>query len=70
VNIVVSSAEVKLGVDFFTAKLVEEVGDKWDRVPILSSDLVEVSEINRVAGCHPYSWQREQVCLLEIGMIR
>ena len=27
-------------------KLVEEVGDEWDWVPILLSDLVEVSEVD------------------------
>jgi len=46
VNIVVASVEVELGVDFCTAKLVKEVGDKRDWVPILPSDLVEVSEVN------------------------
>ena len=44
-NIVVAHAEVKLGVDLCTAKLGEEVGDKRDWVPILLSDLVEVSEV-------------------------
>ena len=46
VNIVVASAEVELGVDLCTAKLIKEGGDKWDQVPILLSDLVEVSEVN------------------------
>ena len=45
-NIVVASMEIKLGVDLCTAKLVKEVGDEWDQVPILLSDLVEVSEVN------------------------
>src|SRR5882724_9651224 len=45
-NIVVVSTEVKLGVDLCTAKLVEEVGDEWDQVLILPSDLVEVLEID------------------------
>src|SRR5882724_10430858 len=45
-NIVVASTEVKLGVDLCAAKLVEEVGDKWNWVPILSSALVEVLEVN------------------------
>src|SRR5882724_1120571 len=44
-NIIVASAEVKLGVDLCTAQLVEEVGNKWNRVSILLSDLVEVSEV-------------------------
>ena len=38
--------EVELGVDLCTAKLVEEVCDKGDQVLILSSDLVEVPEID------------------------
>ena len=45
-NIVVASMEVELGVDLCTAKLVEEIGDKWNWVPILLHDLVEVSEVN------------------------
>ena len=46
VNIVVASMEVELGVDLCTAKLVEEVGNEWNRVPILPCDLVEVSEVH------------------------
>jgi len=47
VNIVVASKEVELGVvDLCAAELVEEVCDEWDWVPILPSDLVEVSEVN------------------------
>ena len=38
--------EVKLGIDICTAKLVKEVGDERDQVPILLSDLVEVSEFD------------------------
>ena len=45
-NIIVASVEVKLGVDLCTAQLVEEVGDKWNQVPILSSNLVEVLEVH------------------------
>ena len=45
-NIVVASTEVELGVDLCTAKLVKEVGDEWDWVPILLSNLVEISEVN------------------------
>src|SRR5882724_1839604 len=45
-NIVVASTEVKLGVDLCAAHLVEEVGDKRNRVPILPCDLVEVSEVH------------------------
>src|SRR5882724_5614007 len=45
-NIVVASTEVELGVDLCAAQLVEEVGNKWNWVSILSSDLVEVSEVN------------------------
>src|SRR5882724_2599851 len=45
-KIVVASMEVKLGVDLCTAQLVEEVGDKWNQVPILSSNLVEVPEVH------------------------
>ena len=45
-NIVVASMEVKLGVDLRAAQLVEEVGDKWNRVPILWCDLVEVLEVH------------------------
>jgi len=41
-NIVVASTEVKLGVDLCAAQLVEEVGNEWDWVPILLSNLVEV----------------------------
>src|SRR5882724_9562179 len=45
-NIVVASAEVEFGVDLHTAQLVEEVGDEWNRVLILSSNLVEVPEVH------------------------
>ena len=45
-NIVVSSVEVKLCVNLSHAKLVQEVGNEWNWVPILPSDLVEVSEVN------------------------
>jgi len=45
-NIVVASMEVKLGVDLFTAQLVEEVGAEWNQVLILPCDLVEVSEVH------------------------
>jgi len=45
-NIVVASAEVELGVDLCAVQLVEEIGDKWNWVLILLSDLVEVSEVN------------------------
>src|SRR5882724_395198 len=46
VNIVVASMEVKLGIDLCTSQLVEEIGDKWNQVPILLHDLVEVSEVD------------------------
>ena len=45
-NIVVASMEVKLSVDLCAAQLVKEVGNEWNWVSILSSDLVEVSEVN------------------------
>ena len=45
-NIVVASTEVELGVDLCAAQFVKEVCDEWDQVPILLSDLVEVSEVN------------------------
>src|SRR5882724_1776018 len=45
-NIVVASTKVELSVDLCAAQLVEEVGDKWNRVPILSSNLVEVTEVH------------------------
>src|SRR5882724_11417289 len=45
-NIIVTSVEVELGVDLCTAQLVEEVGDEWNWVPVLSSNLVEVSEVH------------------------
>src|SRR5882724_13171152 len=38
--------EVEIGVDLCTTQLVKEVGDEWNRVPILSSNLVEVSEVH------------------------
>ena len=44
-NIVVARMEVELGVDLCTAQLAEEVGNKWNWVSILPSDLVEVSEV-------------------------
>ena len=50
-NIVVTSAEVELSVDLHAAQLVEEVGDQWNRVPILSSNLVEVSEVHTESQC-------------------
>jgi len=50
---------------------VEEVGDKWNRVPILLSNLVEVPEVyTEFAGYHPFSSQREWVYHLVIEMIR
>ena len=45
-NIVVASVKVELNVDLCTAQLVEEIGDKWDQIPILLCDLVEVSEVH------------------------
>jgi len=45
-NIVEASVEVKLGVDLCTAQFVEEIGDKWNQVPILPCDLVEVLEVD------------------------
>src|SRR5882672_4919032 len=45
-NIVVASVQVELGVDLGTAELVKEIGDKWDRVPILPGKLVEVPEVD------------------------
>jgi len=44
-NIVVASTEVELGVDLCAAQLFEEVGNEWNQVSILLSDLVEVSEV-------------------------
>src|SRR5882724_13153681 len=46
VNIIVASVEVELGVDLCTAQLVKEVGNKWNQVSILPSDLVEVLEVH------------------------
>jgi len=45
-NIIVASTEVELGVDLWASQLVEEVGNKWNWVSILLSDLVEVSEVH------------------------
>src|SRR5882724_268648 len=45
-NIVVSSVEVKHGVGLCIAQLVEEIGNKWNKVLILLSDLVEVLEVH------------------------
>src|SRR5467141_3628725 len=45
-NIVVASPQVKLSVDLGTAELVKEIGDKWDRVPILPGELVEIPEVD------------------------
>jgi len=45
-NIVVTSAEVELGVDICAAKLVKEVCDKGDQVPVLPGDLVEIMEVD------------------------
>src|SRR5882672_9577164 len=45
-NIVVASPQVELSVDLGTAKLVKEVGNKRNRVPILPGELVEVPEID------------------------
>ena len=46
VDIVVASMELELGVDFCAAQLIKEIGDKWNWVPILLHDLVEVSEFD------------------------
>ena len=45
VNIVVASVEVELGVDLHTAQLVE-IGNEWNWILILPSNLVEVSEVH------------------------
>jgi len=45
-NIVVASMEVELGVDLCAAQLVEEIGNEWNWVLILLSDLVEVLEVH------------------------
>src|SRR5882724_1705424 len=45
-NIVEASVEVEIGVDLRASQLVEEVGDEWNWVPILSSNLVEVPEVH------------------------
>jgi len=70
VNIVVASAEVELSVDLCTAKLIKEGGDKWDQVPILLSDLVEVSEVNAELQGTIFLWKRGQVHLLATVTIR
>jgi len=60
-NIVVASMEVELGVDLCAAQLVEEVGNEWNWVLILSSDLVEVFRSqHRVAGCRPSSSKEDR----------
>src|SRR5882724_9557919 len=46
VNIVVASTEVEFGVDLCTAQLVEEIGNEWNQVVILLSNLVEASEVH------------------------
>jgi len=45
-NIVVASMEVELGVDLCAAQLVEEIGNEWNRVAILLSNIVEVSKVH------------------------
>src|SRR5882672_221025 len=45
-NIVIASMQFELGVDLGAAKLVKEVGDKQNRVPILPGELVEVPEVD------------------------
>src|SRR5882672_2824796 len=45
-NIVVASPQVELSVDLGTAKLVKEVGNKRNRVPILPGELVEIPEVD------------------------
>src|SRR5467141_1039170 len=45
-HIVVAGPQVELDVDLGTAKLVKEIGDKQDRVPILPGELVEVPEVD------------------------
>jgi len=62
VNIVVTSMEVELGVDLCTAKLVKEVGDEWDWVPILLSDLVEVLEVNTESQGAILLLSKEDMC--------
>ena len=46
VDIVIAGAKVELGVDLCIAKLVKEVSDEGDQVPILACDFVEVSEVD------------------------
>jgi len=45
-NIVIAGVKVELGVDPCIAKLVKEVSDEGDRVPILVDDFVEVLEVD------------------------
>jgi len=45
-NIVVASMDVELGVDLCTAKLVEEVCDEGDWLPILPGDFFEIPEVH------------------------
>src|SRR5882724_4776772 len=45
-NIVVASTEVKFGVDHCAAQLIKEIGNKWNQVEILLSNLVEVLEVH------------------------
>ena len=45
-NIVVTGTQVKFGVDFGRAELVNEVCDQWYGVLILSGNLVEVPKVD------------------------
>ena len=68
-NIVVASMEVELGIDLCTAQLVEVVGNEWNRVSILLSDLVEVLEVDTELQGAILLLSKEQVHQLVIGMI-
>ena len=45
-NVVVTSTQVKFGVDAGCPEVVNKVHDQWYRVPILSGNLVEVPKVN------------------------
>ena len=45
-HIVVASMQVEFGIDLGAAEMFKEVGDKWDWVPILPGELVEIPKVD------------------------
>jgi len=61
--------EVEFGVDLCAAQLVEEVGNKWNQVSILLSDLVEFRKSTQSCRVPSFLLAKRMVHRLAIEMI-